>query len=42
MQQAIRERRLPMINMGNDAEISYVRCVHRRKSRAEQDNCNAI
>src|SRR5689334_16761153 len=29
MQQAVGKGRLPMINMGNDAEISNVRCVHR-------------
>ena len=28
MQQPVRKRRLPMINMGDDAEISYVCCVH--------------
>src|ERR1035437_9563506 len=28
MQQPVRKRRLPMIDMGDDAEISYVRCVH--------------
>ncbi len=28
MQQPVGKRRLPMINMGDDAEISYVRCVH--------------
>ena len=28
VQQPVRERRLAVVNMGNDAEISYVRCVH--------------
>ena len=28
VQQAIRERRLSVINVGDDAEITYVRCVH--------------
>jgi hypothetical protein len=28
MEQPVGKRRLPMINMGDDAEISYVRCVH--------------
>jgi hypothetical protein len=28
MQQPVRKRRLPMINMGDDAEISYMRRVH--------------
>ena len=32
MQQAVRERRLPVIDMGDDAEISYVRYVHDFKS----------
>jgi hypothetical protein len=28
MQQAVRKRRLPMVNMGDDAEIADMRCVH--------------
>ena len=32
MQEAVRQRRLPMVNMGNDAEIAYMRCVHLQKS----------
>ena len=28
VQQPVGKRRLPMINMGDDAEISYMRCVH--------------
>ena len=28
MQQSVRKRRLPMVNMGDDAEISNVRRVH--------------
>jgi hypothetical protein len=28
MQEPVRKRRLPMVDMGDDAEISYVRCVH--------------
>src|SRR5450759_3519793 len=32
MQQAVGKRRLPMINMGNDAEIANMRCVHCLKS----------
>src|ERR1043166_3601730 len=28
MQKPVGKRRFPMVNMGNDAEISYVRCVH--------------
>jgi hypothetical protein len=31
VQQAVGKRRLPVINVGNDAEISYMRCVHREK-----------
>jgi hypothetical protein len=32
MQQPVRKRRLPMIDMGDDAEISYMRCVHLLKT----------
>jgi hypothetical protein len=32
MQQAVGKRRLPMVNVGDDAEISYMRCVHCLKS----------
>src|SRR5437867_1992282 len=28
MEQRVRKRGLPMVNMGNNAKISYVRCVH--------------
>jgi hypothetical protein len=28
MQQAVGQRRFPMVNMGDDAEISNVCCVH--------------
>ena len=28
MQKPVRKRRLPMVNMGDDAEISNMRCVH--------------
>ena len=35
MQQSVRKRGLPMINMGNNAEISYVRCVHFSKMREQ-------
>ena len=32
MQEPVRKRRLPMVNMGNDAEIAYVCCVHLKNS----------
>jgi hypothetical protein len=45
VQQAVREGRLAVINVGNDAEISYVRCVHREKIpdsiRAAEDTAEA-
>ena len=33
VQQAIRERGLPVIDMGNDTKISYVRCIHEWSGR---------
>jgi hypothetical protein len=33
MQEPVRKRRLPMVNMGNDAEIADMRCVHFFKNR---------
>ena len=35
MEQSVRKRGLPMINMGDNAEISYVRCVHFSKMRSK-------
>ena len=40
VQQAVRKRRLPMINMGNDAEISDMRCVHREAGVPRQARGN--
>jgi hypothetical protein len=37
MQQAVGKRSLPVVNVGNDAEISNVRCVHLFFSKSERD-----
>ena len=43
MQEAVRERRLAVVNVGNDAEISYVFCVHySNKSGTEKINANSL
>src|ERR1035437_6374303 len=39
MQQPVRKRRLPMIDMGDNAEISYVRCVHLTKTTIPPSSC---
>jgi hypothetical protein len=39
MQEPVRKRRFPMINMGDDAEISYVRCVHLQKCQVTCVEC---
>ena len=38
VQQPVRKRRLPMIDMGDDAEISYMRCVHLPKAALQTNS----